>query len=122
MTNNTEILSNIRELKTRFSKARPDFQQIIDDLEKRARAGIIKARLYEHEEIKKIVNDLAGVVNSIDAALTNDETILNDEGKKLLYRKRMYEGFIDIFVKSPEQLKQVSGEVEAILNANKDNS
>ena len=117
--NPIDTFKKIDELKEIFKSARPDFQAMVNDLEKEMREQMIRSDLCQHPVIEKYTRGLIEVINGINARLLNDRDMTIDIRNQILDRRELYQGFVNVFVKSPQHLEQIIKKVEEILEANK---
>ncbi len=115
--NPTQLLSQKSELDDFIKKngATLDLKAYCDDLDIRIRESVMRAQLYDLPEIKKVVEAWASEINMIDAMICNDDKFLSDEGKRMLDRKKMRKQDIQNFIKSSDELANISDEITEII-------
>ena len=117
--NQPDVFSKIEELKEVFKTGRPDFRAIIKGLEVEMREAFMRANLGTHPVIESYTKGLIEVINTINNRLLNEVGLEKDARDRMLETRDLYQGFINVFVKSPDHLKQIIKKVEEIIEANK---
>lgn len=99
--------NDIKKLKEKFADpAFIDDQGTIREWERLIRKSALYSKLAENDAMKTILEELNKELDEIKEVLRDDENQTIEERKILIYRRKLYEWFINIF---PEQEKIVAG-------------
>ena len=109
-------MDDIQKLKAKFTDpAFIDDKQTIRNWERQIKKATLYEKLGENDAMKIILDELNKELDEIKIILRDDENQTLEERKCLIYRRKLYEWFINVFPAQEKFLAGVKGRVKEEL-------